>query len=111
MEPVIETMKEAYPELEANRPFIEHVIREEEIAFSKTWERGIDHFNKIAERIISNHGNKESPLIVSGEDAFTLYDTFGFPVDLTRILAEDRGMQIDLNQYNVLMESAKSKSR
>jgi len=96
-------MKEFFPEIAAQQKLVESVIKEEELAFAKTWDRGVEHFAKAQARAKNN--------IITGEDAFTLYDTYGFPVDLTRLMAEERGLKVDMGEYDKMMEQAKERSR
>lgn len=103
---VVSQMGDVFPELVANKDRIKDVIYEEEVSFARTLDRGIEVFNKLADEI-QNAGNS----VVSGNDVFILYDTFGFPVDLTEILAGERGMTIDKDGYSVEMEVAKERSR
>ena len=98
---VVETMGEAFPELKKDPQRVIDIIAEEEESFGKTLDRGIKLFDEIAT------GSKE----VSGEDAFRLYDTYGFPVDLTQIMAEERGLKVDLEGFEREMEAQKQRSR
>jgi len=101
---VIETMKEFFPEINKNSDNILNIIKEEERSFERTLDRGIEHFTKAADR------SKETKTI-TGEDTFTLYDTYGFPVDLTQLMAEERGYTVDTKRYLILMEEARERSR
>ncbi len=98
---VIERMGDAFPELRDNPDRVIGIIRDEEISFGKTLDRGI----KMFEGIVANG----QP--VSGDDAFKLYDTYGFPFDLTQIMAEERGLTVDLEGFKKAMEEAKERSR
>ncbi len=98
---VIERMGEAFPELLDNPQRVIGIIREEETSFGKTLDRGIKQFESLAE------GAKS----IAGDDAFMLYDTYGFPVDLTQIMAEERGLKVDLEGFDRAMEEAKERSR
>jgi alanyl-tRNA synthetase len=99
--PVIaNAMGGAFPELKKNPQHVAELIRDEEDSFSRTLDRGIQLFEEAAQR-----GK------ISGEDAFKLHDTYGFPVDLTRIMAEERGMTVDLQGYEELMEQARDLAR
>jgi alanyl-tRNA synthetase len=105
---VVETMGDMFPELKKNPQHVIDVIKDEEISFGKTIDRGIDLFEEAA-----NHAkaNRENQLVLPAEDAFKLHDTYGFPIDLTRIMAEERGMKVDVAGYEVLMEKAKELAR
>jgi alanyl-tRNA synthetase len=97
---VVDQMSPWYPELEANRSRIQEVLRAEEERFSETLSRGLRLFEDVAEG-----GN------VSGEDAFTLTATYGFPVELTTELARERGLAVDLDRFSQLMEEHREISR
>jgi len=106
---VVDTMQEAFPELAQHYDRVCKIIQSEEKTFERTLDKGIEHFNKAAERMInSNNGNNK---VFSGEDAFTLYDTYGFPVDLTQLMAAERGLTVDMAQYENLMDQARTRSR
>ena len=100
---VIESLGEAFPELKKNPKRVGEVIREEEEGFLKTLDRGIELF-QAACGSAQNHQ-------VSAADAFKLHDTYGFPIDLTRVMAEERGMTVDIDGYEKLMEQARQRSR
>ncbi len=99
-----ETMGEAYPELVSQRELIERVIREEEKTFLRTLETGI----KMLEKIMSDN---QSGMEVGGKDAFVLYDTYGFPFDLTRLIAKENGFDVNEEEFASEMEAQKSRSR
>jgi alanyl-tRNA synthetase len=98
---VIERMKAGYPELEEHREEIHRVLTAEEERFGKTLERGLRLFEEVAE---SNEA-------ISGEDAFRLHDTYGFPLELTRELARERGLGINEEEFTRLMELQRTRSR
>jgi alanyl-tRNA synthetase len=100
---VVDTMSSAFPELEKNRAKIKEIILEEETAFSRTLIKGLERFHKMA---AASTGGK-----ISGPDAFTLWDTFGFPVDLTELMAEESGLAVDMEGFAKAMEEAKELSR
>jgi len=100
--PLIRTMGEAFPELKAREKDIRAVLSAEEVSFSKTLERGLAMFEKLVAG--SNKG-------IQGEDAFTLYDTYGFPLDLTQLLARERGMEVDGEGFEKAMEAQRSRAR
>ncbi len=97
---VIANMGVAYPELEANRAQIESALTAEEERFAQTLTRGLKLFDEVAEG-----GN------VSGEDAFKLHDTYGFPLELTVELAEERGLAVDTDAFKTLMGEQRERSR
>jgi len=100
---VVDTMSPAFAELEKNRAKIKEIILEEETAFSRTLIKGLERFHKMA---AASSGGK-----ISGPDAFTLWDTFGFPVDLTQLMAEESGLEVDMEGFAKAMEDAKELSR
>jgi alanyl-tRNA synthetase len=97
-------MGEQFPELKAQRTLIEKVIKEEEEAFLKTLDKGIKLMDNLTE------ANKESKLI-PGYDAFVLYDTFGFPIDLTELIAKEKGYEVDLDGFRKELGKQKERSR
>jgi len=101
---LVDDMGEAYPELPAQQKLIESVIREEELAFLRTLDRGIKLLDECIER------NKASKLI-PGEDAFRLYDTYGFPIDLTELIAAENGFKVDLEGFQVELGKQKDRAR
>jgi alanyl-tRNA synthetase len=105
---VVETMGAMFPELMKNPGRVAEIILDEEVSFGKTLDRGIGLFEEAANQA---KANQEKQLVISGEDAFRLYDTFGFPIDLTRIMAEERGMKVDLEGYEQAMKEAQERAR
>jgi len=103
---VVTTMGEAFPELRRNPKHVAEVIRDEEESFGRTLERGIALFDEAANYARTHHHGR-----IKGEDAFKLHDTFGFPIDLTQIMAEEKGMQVDVAEYERLMEQARERAR
>ena len=101
---LVDDMGEAYPELPAQQKLIESVIREEELAFLRTLDRGIKLLDDCMER---NDANKQIP----GSDAFKLYDTFGFPIDLTELIAAERGYTVDLEGFGKELQQQKDRAR
>ena len=101
---LISDMGDAYPELKAQQKLIESVIREEELAFLRTLDRGIKLLDDYMER---NAATKVLP----GTDAFVLYDTFGFPIDLTELIAGEKGYKVDLEGFQVELGKQKERAR
>ncbi|HRC36387.1 MAG TPA: alanine--tRNA ligase, partial [Bacteroidia bacterium] len=91
--------KEVFPELFEQKDFVQKVIKEEEQSFLRTLETGIRRFDLY---------NKS---VIDGEFAFELYDTYGFPIDLTQLIARERNMQVDMNGFNQCLEQQKERSR
>ena len=109
---VVETMGGMFPELKKNPQHVIDLIKDEEVSFGRTIDRGIDLFEEAANRAKDRGGDEfHRTLTVSAEDAFKLHDTYGFPIDLTRIMAEERGMKVDIAGYEKLMEQAKELAR
>ena len=103
---VIEIMKDTYPELIDYAPIIDQVVLAEEKSFSAT----LEHGTRLLDEIIVET-KKRGDTIISGEDAFSLYDTFGFPLDLAGDIAEDAGLAIDMEGFTTHMEAQKKKAR
>ena len=103
---LIDNMGDAYPELIAQKTLIEKVIKEEEEAFLRTLETGIRLLDKTMEDTKAA-GKTE----ISGKDAFTLYDTFGFPLDLTELILRENGMTVNLEEFNAEMQQQKQRAR
>ncbi|MBX3322730.1 MAG: alanine--tRNA ligase [Phycisphaeraceae bacterium] len=99
---VVETMGDAFPELRRDPKGVAALIYEEEESFGKTLDRGIGLFEEIA---ASASGT------IAGTDAFKLYDTFGFPLDLTQLMAAERGMSVDVEGFEACMAEQKARSR
>jgi alanyl-tRNA synthetase len=102
---LIDTLGDVFPELINEQNTIERVIKAEEESFLATLERGLAK----VEEIISNSSNKNR--IITGKDAFLLYDTFGFPLDLTQLIARERGFAVDTIEFDKFMESQRDRSR
>ena len=102
----IDTLKEMYPELHQNSNKIKSVIIEEKDKFEKTLERGEREFNKIVNRM-KNDGQDT----ISGQDLFTLYETYGFPPEVTQDLAREAGLKVDTTEFDKLFKEHQEKSR
>ncbi len=103
---LIETMGEAYPELISQRDLIAKVIKEEEDAFLRTLETGIRLLDKV---IAETRAAGKS--VISGKDAFTLYDTYGFPLDLTELILKEHDMTVDTAEFDIEMQQQKARAR
>jgi alanyl-tRNA synthetase len=103
---LVDVMSDTFPELKVNQENIERIIRGEEEGFNTTLDRGIELFEKIAEKVI-----EANQTIINGHDVFKLYDTFGFPIDLTNIMAVEKGLSIDEEKFNELMSEQKNRAR
>ena len=101
-----ETMGDSYPELKTGMNQIMKIIQEEEIAFLKTLGKGLKMIEKKIEDLRNGHKN-----ILPGKDAFELYDTFGFPVDLTQLILREKDMHLDIAGFEMEMKNQKVRSR
>ncbi len=98
-------MGEAFPEIKERAEFVESVIAAEETSFGRTLDRGLEIFAGAATAATKNNR------VVSGEDAFQLYDTFGFPLDLTELMAREQNLTVDLAQFEDLMAQQRTRAR
>jgi alanyl-tRNA synthetase len=103
---VIKVSGEAYPVLVEKESYIKKVIKNEEDRFQQTIDQGLDILNNYLE-VLKAKGKNE----VSGEMAFKLYDTYGFPIDLTSEIAEEKGFSIDMDKFEKEMESQRERAR
>ncbi|OJI97717.1 hypothetical protein ASPVEDRAFT_49674 [Aspergillus versicolor CBS 583.65] len=103
---VVEQLGDMFPELKQKQQDVIEILNEEEISFAKTLDRGERQFEQYAQRAKAAGDHK-----LHGADVWRLYDTFGFPVDLTRIMAEERGLQIDDHQFEDARAKAKEASK
>ena len=100
--PLVEVMGEAYPELVARQSLVERALQAEEARFDETLEQGMRIFDDVAAR---------STRTIPGEDAFRLYDTYGFPVDLTADIARERGLEVDMAGFESAMQRQRETAR
>src|SRR5574344_2224335 len=101
---LVEQIGEAFPELKAQEKLIKKGIKEEEEAFLRTLDRGI---KMIDDYMKGNAGSK----VIAGKDAFVLYDTYGFPIDLTELIATENGYSVDLEEFNSELQKQKERAR
>ncbi len=99
-------MGEQFPELEAQKELIKKVVAEEETAFLRTLATGIGMLDGITARL-----RAEGKTVVSGRDAFVLYDTYGFPVDLTELIVREKGLGVDMEAFGKELAAQKERSR
>jgi len=102
VQPLVEEMGEAYPELAAKQSFVEDALRTEERRFGETLENGMRLFDTVAAKANGT---------IPGADAFRLYDTYGFPVDLTADIARERGLTVDMDGFEQSMKEQQERSR
>ncbi len=103
---LVENMGNVYPELKAQRGHIELVIKTEEEQFDRTLDIGIARFEDIILKVNASGGK-----VIPGEDVFKLYDTYGFPADLTEIMAHEKGLSIDWDGFNKELEKQRQRSK
>ncbi len=103
---LVKNMRIVFPEIKEKKEYVKKVIRAEEESFNATLDRGIELFDEVVNKL---QNKKEK--VIPGEDVFKLYDTFGFPVDLTNVMAQEKGLSIDESGFNKLMEKQKERSR
>lgn len=103
---LIENMGDAYPELNAQKTLIEKVVKEEEESFLRTLETGIRLLDKVMSEVKTT-GKKE----INGTVAFTLYDTFGFPLDLTELILKENELTVNIDEFNTEMQKQKERAR
>ena len=103
---VVNENKTAYPELVEKADYIKTVVKKEEESFAKTIDKGMELVNSLVENCI-----KDGKKIFPGDAAFKLYDTYGFPIDLTREIVDEKGLSIDEDVFSALMKEQREKAR
>jgi len=103
---LVDLMGDVYPEIGEKQTHIENVIRSEEESFGRTLDTGLELFEDLARRI-KNSGQE----VVPGYEIFRLYDTYGFPVDLTNVMAEEKGLSLDMAGFEEKMKKQQEQSR
>jgi alanyl-tRNA synthetase len=106
VEVVVETMGTAYPDLKRNHAFIDSIVRSEEERFSQTLRTGLVYFEEAVAGLKESGGEE-----IEGEVVFHLHDTLGFPLELTRELARERGLDLDEQKFQALMEEQRERAR
>jgi len=101
---VVKQMSSFFPEIERKAKEVEEILRDEESSFERTLSKGLEHFAVAASKAASTK-------VIAGEDVFLLYDTYGFPLDLTQLMAAERGFTADMETYNALMQKKVEDSR
>ncbi|HEY6220557.1 MAG TPA: alanine--tRNA ligase, partial [Gemmatimonadaceae bacterium] len=108
-EKTVDTMGDVYPELRERKKLISETVQREEEAFLATIEGGLQRFDQLAPAH-STQGSKSIHGTISGEDAFRLYDTFGFPIDLTELMARERGYTVDIAGFESALDKQRKRS-
>jgi len=103
---VVDCLGEAFGEIGERANYVSTVIEAEETGFGKTLDRGIEIFAGAAER-----AQESNDKVINGEDAFQLYDTYGFPLDLTQLMAQERNLKVDTARFSELMEQQRQRAR
>jgi alanyl-tRNA synthetase len=103
---VVEVMGDAFSEIKERAEYVATVVEAEEASFGRTLDRGIEIFSAAADR-----AENTAERTINGEDAFQLYDTYGFPLDLTQLMAEERALIVDTAKFNELMEQQRERAR
>jgi alanyl-tRNA synthetase len=103
---VVDVLGDVFPEIKSKKEHVRKVIRSEEEHFNRTLDRGLNIFEKIKSELLQNKKN-----IIPGNDVFKLYDTYGFPMDLTRVLAEESDMKINEKGFELEMKKQQKKAR
>jgi alanyl-tRNA synthetase len=101
---LVNQMKDVFPEIAKQQKLVEMVIKEEEVAFLRTLAQGVKRFEQYLEK----HKNQKT---IDGDFAFELFDTFGFPIDLTQLMAHEKGLEVDMEGFRKGLEKQKNRSR
>ncbi len=111
VEEVVDRMGDAYPDLLDRKAHVLRASRVEEERFLQTIEGGMERFDELAPPLEDGEGEASSRPVIPGEEVFRLYDTFGFPQDLTQIMAEERGYAVDLEGFEEHLRAQRERSR
>ena len=103
---VVDCLGDAFEEIRQRAEYVSSVVKSEEESFGRTVDRGIEIFNAAAGR-----ASKKADKTIDGEDAFQLYDTYGFPLDLTELMAQEQGLKVDKAEFEKLMEQQRDRAR
>ncbi len=105
LDTLVDVMGDAYPEIKERKEYIQRVIKAEEESFGRTLDRGIEIFEQKAAQVLAD---KKS--VFPGKDAFVLHDTYGFPLDLTQLMAEEKQLAVDVAEFKSEMEKQRQRS-
>src|SRR5205809_1751327 len=108
---LVETMGSTFPDIRIKQSSVEQVIRSEEEAFNKTLDRGLEFFEDYAKQALYIAETSGNEPVFDGQWAFMLYDTYGFPFDLTELLARERGMEVDKILFDTYMDLQRTRAR
>ncbi len=108
---VVDVMGEAFGEIKEKSNYVSSVIESEEVGFGRTLEKGIALFVAAAERAEKRATGNGAQGTISGQDAFQLYDTYGFPLDLTELMAKEKQLKVDTKKFEELMAEQKNRAR
>jgi alanyl-tRNA synthetase len=103
---VVDCLGDAFPEIRQRAEYVSTVIESEEAGFGRTLDRGLEIFTAAADRAAQTPAKT-----ITGDDAFQLYDTYGFPLDLTQLMAGERGLKVDLGRFDTLMSEQRERAR
>ena len=103
---IVDNMGSAFPEIKERAEFVESVVQTEEASFGRTLDRGLEIFAAAAKT-----AQKTDNKTISGDDAFQLYDTFGFPLDLTQLMAREQGLKVNVSRFETLMTEQRERAR
>ncbi|MDR2431379.1 MAG: alanine--tRNA ligase [Candidatus Margulisbacteria bacterium] len=103
---LVDAMGTVFPEIKDKRGYVEKILQAEERSFNKTLDRGLELFAELTAQV-----KKSGQKIISGAEVFKLYDTYGFPADLTAVLAEEQGLSVDLSGFAAEMQKQRDKAR
>jgi len=103
---VVEVLGDAFPEIRERAEHVVTVVQSEEAGFGRTLDRGLEIFTTAAARAMDSETHT-----ISGDEAFQLYDTYGFPIDLTQLMAQERGLRLDIDRFHELMMEQRKRGR
>ena len=113
VETLVAEMGGVFPELKGRQDVVRQTLEQEEASFNQTLDRGLKRFEEASRSvgILPTANVGETPTLLEGDAAFELYDTFGFPIDLTELLCSERGLTVDMQRFEALMAEQQERSR